>query len=191
MTSVNASGRDHELAAALWETGWYDARMLATFVDDPAQVTPAQMDHWCQDFDNWGICDTACFHLFDKTPHAFAKVDQWARRNEEFVRRGAFALLASLALHDKKRDDGQFVRFLPLIEKVASDERNFVKKAVSWALRSMGSRSQALHGECVSLAQRLAASDDSTERWVGKDVLRDILRPLVLKRVAKRTTAKG
>jgi 3-methyladenine DNA glycosylase AlkD/uncharacterized protein YdhG (YjbR/CyaY superfamily) len=183
-------GRDHELAAALWKTGWYDARMLATLVDVPAQVTPTQMERWCKDFDNWGICDTACFHLFDKTPHAFAKVGQWARRKEEFVRRGAFALLASLALHDKKSDDGPFARCLPLVERASNDERNFVKKAVSWALRSMACRSPALHAESTSLAQRLAASDHSTERWIGKDVLRDITRPLVLKRVAKRSASK-
>ncbi len=103
-------GRNHELAAALWETGWYEARMLAAFVDQPARVTSAQMDRWCRDFDNWGICDTVCFHLFDRTPHAWRKVEQWAGRRDEFVKRAAFALLASLTAHDKRADDEQFAR---------------------------------------------------------------------------------
>ena len=103
-------GRNHELAAALWETGWYEARMLASFVDEPARVTPAQMDRWCRDFDNWGICDTLCFHLFDRTPHAWAKVAQWSGKRDEFVKRAAFALLASLAVHDKSAGDEPFAR---------------------------------------------------------------------------------
>src|SRR5262245_16013610 len=108
-------GRSHALAAALWDTGFYEARMLATFVDDPALVTPAQMDRWCLDFDSWAICDTACFHLFDRSPHAYRKVEEWSDRQEEFVKRAAFALLASLALHDKRADDQAFARCLPLV----------------------------------------------------------------------------
>ena len=110
-------GRDHDLAAALWETGWYKARMLAAYVDDPALVTPAQMDRWARDFDNWGICDTLCFVLFDRTPHAWRKVDQWSRRRDGFVKRAAFALLASLALHDKRAGDELFLRSLALVER--------------------------------------------------------------------------
>src|SRR5215510_2151800 len=124
-------GRSHELALALWKSGWYEARMLATLVDEPARVTPAQMDRWARDFDNWAICDAACFCLFDRTPHAFRKIAQWATRREEFVRRAAFALLASVALHDKEAADKPFVRCLPLIERAAQDDRNFVKKGVS------------------------------------------------------------
>lgn len=169
-------GRNHELAQALWDSGWYEARMLATFVDEPALVTPAQMDRWCKDFDNWAICDTACFHLFDKTPHAFKKVSQWAKRKDEFVKRGAFALLASLALHDKKSDDASFLKCLPLIEQAATDDRNFVKKGVSWALRGIGHRSPALKASALALSERLAASTDSTARWIGKDALRDLKR---------------
>ena len=112
-------GRNHELALKLWETGWYEARMLAVFVDDPALVTPAQMDRWCRDFDSWAICDTACFHLFDRTPHAFRKVNQWAGRRDEFVKRAAFALLASIAGHDKTAADAKFESCLQLIEKAA------------------------------------------------------------------------
>jgi 3-methyladenine DNA glycosylase AlkD len=169
-------GRSHALAGALWDTGWYEARMLATFVDEPERVTPAQMDRWCRDFDNWGICDTACFHLFDRTPHAFRKVEQWAPREEEFVRRGAFALLASLALHDREAPDDAFARLLPLVEKGARDGRNFVKKGVSWALRSIGRRRPSLQGEALALAKTLASSDGAAERWVGKDALRDLSR---------------
>jgi len=169
-------GRNHELAQALWDSGWYEARMLATFVDEPALVTPAQMDRWCKDFDNWAICDTACFHLFDKTPHAFKKVSQWSKRRDEFVKRAAFALLASLALHDKKSDDRLFAECLPLIEKAATDDRNFVKKGVSWALRGVGRRGPALKDSAVALSERLAGSPDSTARWIGKDALRDLKR---------------
>ena len=169
-------GRSHPLAAALWETGWYEARMLATFVDVPAEVTPGQMDRWAEDFDNWAICDTACFHLFDRTPYAFAKIAKWSRRKEEFVKRVGFALLASMALHDKKAADAPFVRCFPLIERAATDERNFVKKGVSWALRGIGHRNAGLKRAAMQLAERLSKSEDSTARWIGRDTLRDLTR---------------
>lgn len=172
-------GRDHPLALSLWDAGWYDGRLLACFLADPAQVTPGMMDRWAAGFDNWATCDTACFHLFDKAPPAFVKVREWAARNDEFVPRAAFALLASVALHDKKAGDAAFLDCLPLAGAAASDDRNFVKKGVSWALRSIGTRSPACHAATADLAARLAASADRTERWVGKDVLRDITRPLV------------
>ncbi len=179
-------GRDHDLAAALWDTGWYEARMLTSFVDEPARVTPAQMDRWCRDFDNWGICDTLCFHLFDRTPHAWAKVAQWSDRRDEFVKRAAFALLASLAGHDKTSGDEPFARCLPLIERAASDERNFVKKGVSWALRGVGRRSPALNAAAVTVARRLSASPEAAARWVGKDALKDLTNPAVVRRLAAR-----
>lgn len=163
-------GRDHDLAEALWRTGWYEARLLAAFVDDPKLVTPAQMDRWAGDFENWADCDTICFHLFDKTAHAFAKVDQWAADEREFVRRAAFGLLASVALHDKKAADAPFLDRLPLIEAAATDPRNFVKKGVSWALRGIGGRkSPALKAAARAMADRLAASPDKTARWIGRD----------------------
>lgn len=168
------TGRNHEFALALWETGWYEARMLASFVDEPERVTPAQMDKWCKDFDNWGICDTVCFHLFDRSPHAYKKVEQWAKRRDEFVRRGAFALMASLALHDKEAGDERFTKWFPLIEEGANDERNFVKKGVSWALRAVGKRNPKLKSAAITLAQRLATSTQAPARWVGKDALRDL-----------------
>jgi 3-methyladenine DNA glycosylase AlkD len=165
-------GRDHALAAALWETGWYEARMLASMIDDPAQVTPEQMDRWRGDFDNWAIVDTVAFKLFDQVPHAFAKVDEWAALDDEFGRRAAFALLASLALHGRG-GDADFLARLPLIEAAAGDERNFVKKGVSWALRAIGGKqSPALRQAARDLAARLAPSSDKTARWIGKDALK-------------------
>jgi 3-methyladenine DNA glycosylase AlkD len=182
-------GRRHDLAEALWATGWYDARMLVAFVADPAQVTPAQMDRWSRDFDNWAICDHLTFHLFDRSPHAWAKVDRWATQEAEFVKRAAFALLAALALHDAAAPDAAFLDRLPLIEAAASDRRNFVKKGVSWALRGIGSRNVALHAASMALAARLATSKDAPVRWVGKDALRDLARPLIAARVAKKSAA--
>lgn len=167
-------GRNHELAVGLWETGWYEARMLATLIDDPARVTAAQMDRWCHDFDSWAICDTACFKLFDQVPHAWKKVKPWCAKKDEFVRRGGFALLACLALHDKAAPNGPFLDGLRLIERGAGDDRNFVKKGVSWALRSIGRRNQALRTAATELARSLADSDEPARRWVGKDALRDL-----------------
>jgi 3-methyladenine DNA glycosylase AlkD len=169
-------GRNHELALELWETGWYEARMLCAFIDEPAKVTPAQMDRWCRDFDNWGICDTLCFHLFDRTPHAWSKVRQWCAKKREFEKRAGFALMASIAGHDKKAADAVFLESLDLIAAAAHDERNFVKKAVNWALRRIGGRNAALNAAAVKLAEQLARSADSTERWVAKDALREFAR---------------
>lgn len=179
------TGRSHELAEALWQTGWYEARMLAPFVDEPARVTPAQMDRWARDFDNWAICDALCFHLFDRTPHAWRKIEQWSGRRAEFVRRAAFALLASVALHDRTTPNAPFLRALPLIERAAVDDRNFVKKGVSWALRGVGHRSRSLHAASVALARRLAVSEEPAARWVGRDALRDLTRPAVAKRLSR------
>jgi len=167
-------GTNHELALALWDTGTYEARMVASMIDDPAKVTSAQMDRWCKSFDNWAICDTVCFKLFDRTPHAFEKVAQWAGKREEFVKRAGFALLASVALHDKKTADETFLRCLPLIERAADDERNFVKKGVSWALRSIGKRNAKLQTAAMAVARRLSASDEPAARWIGKDALREV-----------------
>jgi len=179
-------GRSHALAQALWDSGWYEARLLAAFVDEPERVTAAQMDRWARDFENWGDCDTVCFTLFDRTPHAFGRVEKWAGREEEFVKRAAFALLASLALHDRDSADGRFSRCLPLIERGAADERNFVKKSVLWALRAVGERSADLHAAAVALATRLAVSAGATPRWVGKSALRELTSPAARSRLAKR-----
>jgi 3-methyladenine DNA glycosylase AlkD len=166
-------GPDHGLATAIWDTGWYEARMLTAFVAEPARVTAAQMDRWARDFDNWAICDTLCFHLFDRTPHAWGKVEQWSRRREEFVKRAAFATLWGLTVHDKDAADGLFARGLRLIEREASDERNFVKKAVNMALRAIGKRKPTLRVAAQAVARRLADSPEPAARWVGKDALRE------------------
>lgn len=165
--------KSHELAEALWATGWYEARMLACFVDEPAKVTAEQMDRWRRDFDNWAICDHACFHLFDRTPHAFGKVAAWAKLKDEFGKRAAFALLASLALHDKSAPDEAFAKCLPLVEKAATDDRNFVKKGVLWALRSVVRR-KGTKAAAKALALRLAASESAAARWIGKGAAKEI-----------------
>ena len=167
-------GHNQELAAALWETGVYEARMLASFVGDPSRITPAQMDRWCKEFDNWAFCDAMCFNLFDRTPHAWDKVTEWSSSNEEFVKRTAFALVWSLSVHDKGAGNEAFVEALVLIERAAGDERNFVKKAVNMALRAIGKRNRALHTAAVATARRLAGSPNATARWVGKDALREL-----------------
>ncbi|MCX5691053.1 MAG: DNA alkylation repair protein, partial [Planctomycetota bacterium] len=129
---------------------------------------------WASDFDNWAICDTACFHLFDRTMHAFNRIEAWADKEALFIKRAAFALIASVALHDKDAEDALFLEVLPLIEAAANDERNFVKKAVSWALRGIGKRNPTLCTAATELSTRLSTSDDRTRRWIGKDALRDL-----------------
>src|ERR1044071_9389136 len=183
-------GRNHELALALWETGFYEARMLAAFVDDPKLVTCAQMDRWCKDFDNWGIVDTVCFKLFDVTPHAWKKVEQWSKRRDEFQRRAAYALLACLGVHDKQATNEKFIACFPLIEAAATDERNFVKKGVSWALRVIGRRNLELNNAATELAQRLADSLDPTSRWLGKEALREFKRPVVRRQLENKLKKK-
>ena len=169
-------GRDHALADKLFRSGWQEGRMLAVLIDDPKLVTPRQMDAWAKGFENWADCDTACFHLFDKTPHAWKKIEQWSTKKNEFVKRAAFALLASVALHDKKAPDAPFVKSLKLIERAAGDDRNFVKKGVSWALRGIGHRNPKLRAAALRTAARLAKSDMPSARWIGKDAQRDLLR---------------
>jgi len=167
-------GKDHDFAAALWATRVYEGRMTAFLIDDPALVTHAQMDAWRGEFDNWAVTDTACFKLFDKVEGAAAMVEPWTRLNDEMGRRAGFALLACLALHGRP---GDFVRGLALIEGAASDERNFVKKGANWALRAVGSKKDpALRAAARDLAAKLAASDDRTARWNGRDALRAFAR---------------
>lgn len=180
-------GHNQELAAALWKTGVYEARMLASFVGDPARITPAQMDKWCSQFDNWAFCDAMCFNLFDRTPHAWDKVTQWSSSNREFVKRTAFALLWSLSVHDKAAGNERFEQGLALIERAAADERHFVKKAVNMALRAIGKRNRDLNSAAVAAARRLADSPDATARWVGKDALRE----LTARQSTLRTTASS
>jgi 3-methyladenine DNA glycosylase AlkD len=184
-------GKDHALATGLWKSGWYDARMLAAMVGDPVKLTRAQMNAWTASFDNWGICDTACFVLFDRSPHAWSCAAAWAKSPKEFVKRAGFALMACLALHDKAAPDAKFTRFLPLMEKGALDERNFVKKGVSWALRAIGRRSPGLHAASLKVAKRLAARGEAAPRWVGKDALRELSSPKVRAAAARRAEKAG
>ncbi|MEP7101138.1 MAG: DNA alkylation repair protein [Burkholderiales bacterium] len=189
-TEARRLGRSHALATALWASGWYEARMLACFVDEPAQVSAAQMDRWCGGFDNWAIVDTACFALFDLTPHAWLKVGVWATRRAEFEKRAAFALLWALSVHDKTAGDAPFIDGLRLIEQAADDERNFVKKAVNMALRAIGKRNPALNVAAVETARRLAALPAATPRWIGKHALRELTSPAMGERLAKRARPK-
>jgi 3-methyladenine DNA glycosylase AlkD len=179
-------GRDHALAQALWDTGRYEARLLAAYVDEPAKVTVAQMDRWCRQFDNWAVVDTLCFVLFDRTPHAWARVRKWVTLRDEFPRRAGFALLWALSVHDKASGDAPFLAALPLLERGASDERHFVKKAVNMALRAVGKRSRGLNKAAIAMARRLAASEDPAPRWVGKDALRELRSESVARRIAAR-----
>jgi 3-methyladenine DNA glycosylase AlkD len=182
-------GRNHALAIALWDTGVYEARMLASFVGDAAVISSAQMDRWCKEFDNWAVCDAMSFNLFDRTPHAWNKVTAWSRKRHEFEKRTAFALLWSLTVHDKQASDEQFVQGLALVERAADDPRNFVKKAVNMALRAVGKRNRTLNVKALEVARRLAQSANDTTRWIGMDALRELSSKSVIRRLA--TPAKG
>lgn len=168
-------GRDHALALALWDTGIYEARLLTAYVDEADKVSAAQMDRWCKDFDNWGVCDTLCFALWVRSPLAWKKVPKWAGSREEFVKRAGFVMLACLARHDRTGAEAPFLEGLALIEREAGDPRNFVKKGINWALRAIGGkRDPVLKAAALEVATRLATSDDATRRWVGKDALRQL-----------------
>jgi len=180
-------GRDHGLALELWKTGVYEARMLCAYVDEPDKVSPAQMDSQARDFDDWAVCDTLCFALWVRSPHAFGRLRRWAGSRHEFMRRAAFALLASLALRDKEAGDAEFLHGLKLVEKAAGDDRNFVMKGVNWALRGIGGRNAALNRAAVALARKLAAAKEPAARWIGKDALRQLASASVQKRLRKRT----
>ncbi len=179
-------GRDQELAEALWETQVYEARLLVAYVGEPEKLTPALMNRWCRDFDNWGVVDTVCFKLFDQSPHAWGRVEPWAGLQGEFQRRAGYVLLACLAGHDRKAPDGKFLRLLPMVERGADDDRNFVKKGVSWALRRMGRRSPGLNRAIVEMARRLVKSESPAARWVGRDTLKELTSPAVRKSLAGR-----
>ena len=166
--------RDHALAEQLWQTGIHEARILAAIVDDPAQVTPEQMERWAVDFDSWDVCDQVTTDLFDLTPYAHQKALEWAERNEEFVKRAGFALMAGLAVHNKTAADGYFLEFLPAIERQATDGRNFVKKAVNWALRNIGKRNPALRQAAMQTAVAIQAIPSPVARWIAADALREL-----------------
>jgi 3-methyladenine DNA glycosylase AlkD len=168
------TGRNHKLALELWETGYHEARILASLIDEPQEVKPSQMNSWVKDFDSWDVCDQCCSNLFDKTPFAYEKVFEWNKSKEEFVKRAAFALIAVLAVHDKKAEDSSFIKFFPLIKKSSTDERNFVKKAVNWALRQIGKRNMKLNKEAIKLAKEILKIDDRTAKWIASDAIREL-----------------
>ena len=177
-------GKDHGLARALWASGIHEARILAAMVEQPGKVTPAQMDRWVKAFDSWDLCDQVCSNIFDRTPFAYEKAFAWADREETFVRRAGFTLMACLAVHDKNAPDAKLAAFLPVIEKGADDERNFVKKAVNWALRQTGKRSRALNRKAIACARRIARIDSKPARWIARDALRELEGEKVQRRVS-------
>jgi len=170
-------GRQHNLALELWESGIHEARIPAALVDEPSEVTPEQMDVWAADFDSWDVCDQVCGNLFDRTPHAPGKALEWSEREQEFVKRAGFALMACLAWHDKKAEDALFESFLPAILREAADERNFVKKAVNWALRQIGKRDRRLNALAIQTAQQIAELPGKAPRWNAADALRELTDP--------------
>jgi len=179
-------GVQHELALQLWETGLHEARILASYIDDPASVTEAQLERWVADFDSWDVVDQVC-ELIAKTPLAYAKIFEWSTRPEEFVKRTAFALIAELAVRDKQATDEQLAQFFPVIVRAANDERNFVKKAVNWALRNLGKRNLALNAQAIATAREIQALGTRPARWIAADALRE----LTSEAVQARLRAKG
>ncbi len=177
--------QNHSLALELWKSGIHEARILAAFVDDPQQVTQTQMEAWVKDFDSWDVCDQVCGNLFDQTPFAYKKAAEWSTRREEFVKRAGFALMAALAVHDKKSGDKAFESFLPLILREANDERNFVRKAVNWALRQIGKRNRRLRLQVMKVARQLSESNSKSARWIGRDALRELTNEKVIARMRK------
>jgi 3-methyladenine DNA glycosylase AlkD len=167
-------GRDHGLASALWKSGILEARILAAFIDEPERVSPAQMDKWVRDFDSWAVCDGVCLHLFVNTPHAHEKAVQWSRDKREFVKRAGFTMMACLPVHDKKASDTEFEKCFPLILRASVDERNFVKKAVNWALRQIGKRNQPLNNKAIQLAKVIQKLESRSARWIATDALREL-----------------
>ena len=182
------TGRRHHLALALWDTGIHDARILAGMVAEPGVFTEAEMEAWVGGFNSWDLCDQVCSNLFDKTPRAWAKAVEWSGREEEFVRRAGFTLMACLAVHDKKAEDAAFLALLAVIEGGAEDPRNYVKKAVNWALRNIGKRNRPLNAAAVAVAGRLGASDSRPARWVASDALRELTSEKVQARLARQVS---
>ena len=167
-------GKDHELAVKLWDSGIRDARMVAACIEDPTTVSEDQIDRWVNDFDSWDICDHCCGHLFDKTPFAYKKAKEWTLRKEEFQKRAGFSLMAWLAVHDKKVDDTKFEEFLTIIKKESTDVRNYVRKAVNWALRNIGKRNTTMNKKAIEISREIQKIDSKTARWIASDAIREL-----------------
>jgi 3-methyladenine DNA glycosylase AlkD len=185
------AGQDHRLAQELWSSGAHEARLVACLIDNPAEVTSRQMDRWADEFDNWAVCDGCCLHLFAKVPFAGEKAVLWCGRSEEFVRRAGFALMAVLAVHDKKADDALFLTWLACIKDASTDERNFVKKAVNWALRQIGKRNPRLNEATIRTAKAIQKLDSNSARWIAGDALRELTSDAVRARLQEREMKKA
>lgn len=179
-------GKNHRLAQELWKSGIHEARHLAAMIDEPVRVTEAQMERWVKQFDSWDVCDGCCLNLFDKTPFAFRKATEWSRREEEFVKRAAFSLMAVLAVHDKSLTDEKFEKLLSIIKRESTDERNFVKKAVNWALRQIGKRNLRLNRSAIETAEDIRKIDSPSARWIAADALRELRSDAVQKRLQQK-----
>jgi 3-methyladenine DNA glycosylase AlkD len=177
-------GKNHPLAQELWLSGIHEARIIAGMIDEPEKVTPKQMDNWVKDFDSWDVCDQCCSNLFDKTKFAYRKATEWSARDEEFVKRAGFVLMAALSVHDKQADDARFLAFLRIIKRESKDERNFVRKAVNWALRQIGKRNQCLNKAAVKAAKEIGEMNSKPARWVASDALRELTSMSVQRRLA-------
>jgi len=184
-TLAKQIGRDHRLAQELWASQIHEARILATMIDDPQKITATQMERWVKNFDSWDVCDQCCSNLFDKTPFAYQKAFDWSSRKEEFVKRAAFALMAALAVHDKQAKNSQFEILLPIIERESVDDRNFVKKAVNWALRQIGKRNSPLNRLALNTAKQILKKKSSSARWIASDAIRELTSPSVRKKIRK------
>ena len=180
-------GRDHGLALELWQTGIAEARIMAALVDEPDKLTEQQMEEWVRDIDSWDVCDQVCLNLFEKSPLAWKKVRDWFEREEEFVKRTAFSLIACLAWHNKTAGDDKFIELLPIIKRGATDERNFVKKAVNWALRTIGKINPNLNRAAITTAREIQKLDSKAARWIAADAIRELESQAVQKRLTKRS----
>ena len=178
-------GKNHKLALELWKTGIAEAKILASMIGEPEKLTEKQMEKWVKDFDSWDVCDQVCMNLFEKTPFVWEKVFDWSKRDEEFVKRTAFALIACLAWHDKEAEDERFIELFPVIRSGATDQRNFVKKAVSWALRNIGKRNPNLNMEALKAAKDIGLIDSKPAQWIASDVIRELESEGVQKRLRK------
>jgi 3-methyladenine DNA glycosylase AlkD len=168
------TGKDHAAAQILWSSGIHEARILAGMVDDPAIVTPKQMDFWAGGFDSWDVCDQVCSNLFSYTAAAHKKTFEWSRRKEEYVKRAGFALMACLAVHDKKSKNAIFIKYFPVIKRESTDGRNYVKKAVNWALRQIGKRNARLRKSALKVAKEIYNIDSKAARWIAADAIREL-----------------
>jgi 3-methyladenine DNA glycosylase AlkD len=176
-------GHDHTLSQKLWASNIHEARILASMIAQPDMATEEQMESWVKDFDSWDVCDQCCMNLFAKTKFAYQKATQWSSKDEEFIKRAGFALMACLAVKDKKADDSQFEAFLPIIKRQASDNRNFAKKAINWALRQIGKRNLTLNRKAIETAREIHKMDSSSARWVASDAIRELTSTAIQKRL--------